>query len=105
MGAHIGRTSKFLRKTLGLKQREMAEQLGISVVHYCNIENGKAHPSPDLLERYKDLWDVDLHVLGWSLYGDVSKLPAPLQEAATAIAKSWKHELKKKLGHHRQVAD
>src|SRR3954453_18141810 len=105
MGLYIGRTSKFLRETLALRQREMAEHLGISVVHYCNIENGKAHPSPELLSRYKDIWEVDLHVLGWSLFGDVSKLPAPVQEAAATISKSWKRELKKKLGHHRQVAD
>jgi transcriptional regulator with XRE-family HTH domain len=105
MEPYIGRTSRYLRKALGLKQREMADQLGISVVHYCNIENGKAHPSPELLSRYHDLWEIDLHVLGWSLYGDVSKLPVALQEAAASIAKSWKRELRRKLGCRRQVAE
>jgi transcriptional regulator with XRE-family HTH domain len=105
MESYSGRTTRYLRKALGLKQREMAAQLGISVVHYCNIENGKAHPSPELLGRYRDIWDIDLHVLGWSLYGDVSRLPRPLQDAAAAIAKSWKRELRKKLMEQGQIAD
>ena len=105
MESYIGRTSKFLRKSLGLKQREMADQLRISVVHYCNIENGKASPSPELLNRYREIWEIDLHVLGWSLYGDVSKLPVPLQEAANSIAKTWERELGRRMGRHRQVAE
>ncbi len=105
MESYSGRATRYLRKALGLKQREMADQLGISVVHYCNIENGKAQPSPELLSRYRDIWDIDLYVLGWSLYGDVSKLPRPLQEAAASIAETWKRELRKKLMGHRQTAD
>jgi transcriptional regulator with XRE-family HTH domain len=105
MGPYLGQATRFLRQSLGLKQREIADQLGISVVHYCNIENDKSHPSPELLARYRDIWDVDLHVLGWSLYGDVSKLPPPLQEAAASIAREWKRELRRKLGRPRQVAD
>jgi transcriptional regulator with XRE-family HTH domain len=105
MNSYLGRTSQYLRNSLGLTQREMASQLGISVVHYCNIENGKAHPSPELLGRYRDIWDIDLHVLGWSLYGDVSRLPTALQNAAAAISRSWKRELRRKLKKDRQVVD
>jgi transcriptional regulator with XRE-family HTH domain len=105
METYSGRATRYLRKALGLKQREMASCLGISVVHYCNIENGKAHPSPELLSRYRDIWDIDLYVLGWSLYGDLGKLPRPLREAAAAIAKTWKRELRRRLTSPHQLAD
>jgi len=89
---------------LGLKQKDMAEELGISVVHYCNIENSKTVPSPELVDRFRELWDVDLHVLGWSLFGDTSRLPRPLQESAAKIAETWRRELSKKAGfRHRQL--
>lgn len=103
MSLYVGRTSLFLRQKLGLKQKEMASELNISVVHYCNIENNKAQPSAELLERYRELWGIDLHVLGWSLYGDVSKLPAALQKSAAAIAKTWEQELRKKMAKYREV--
>ena len=103
MSLYIGRTSQFLRHKLGLKQKEMADELGISVVHYCNIENNKAQPSAELLERYRELWGVDLHVLGWSLYGDVDKLPAPLRKSAAAIAKTWEREIEKRMVKYRKV--
>ena len=105
MSVYVGRTSRYLRKCLGLKQREMAEELGISVVHYCNIENNKAVPSPELINRYREVWDVDLHVLGWSLYGDTSKLPPPLQESAAKIADAWRRELRKKMLAYRKIAN
>jgi len=105
MSVYVGRTSRYLRKCLALKQREMAEELGISVVHYCNIENNKAVPSPELINRYREVWDVDLHVLGWSLYGDTSKLPLSLQESAAKIADAWRRELRKKMLGYRKIAN
>lgn len=96
MGVSLGKTSLYLRNCLELKQKEMAEALGVSVVHYCNIENGKSLPSAELVERYRELWNVDLHVLAWSMFGDVSKLPRPLQESAARLADLWKRELAKK---------
>jgi len=104
MSLYVGRTARYLRECLGLKQKEMAEELGISVVHYCNIENSKAVPSPELVDRFREIWDVDLHVLGWSLFGDTSKLPLPLQESAAKIAKIWRRELSKKVG-FRKIAN
>ncbi len=105
MGIPLGKTSLYLRNCLDLKQKEMAEALGISVVHYCNIENGKSTPSPELVDRYRELWDVDLHVLGWSMFGDVSKLPRPLQVSAANLAEHWKRELAKKTVLQRNGAE
>ena len=89
----LGRTAKHLREAKGLTQREAAEQLGVTVVHLSNIENNKSTPSPALVDRYRNLWGVDLHVLAWCLYGDVKKLPAAIRKPAEALAKAWSKQL------------
>lgn len=93
---NIGRTAKYLRSTKGITQRAAAELLGISYVHLCNIENGNASPSPDLLARFSEVWEVDLHVLSWCLHGDISKLPKAVQRPMSELAKAWRSELEKR---------
>ena len=93
MAIKLGKTARYVRKMHGLKQKEAAEKLGISVVHLSNLENDKAAPSTDLLDRYRECWGIDLYVLAWCLYGDVKKLPAALQEPMAAIADVWQREL------------
>ena len=89
----LGRTARHLRETKGLTQREAAEQLGISIVHLSNIENNKSMPSPALVDRYRHLWGVDLHVLAWCMNGDVKKLPPAIRKPAEELAKAWSKQL------------
>lgn len=89
----LGETARYLRDSLGLSQRAAAEQLGISYVHLCNIENNKAMPSPNLLARFRELWDVDLYVLAWCLHGDAEKLPKALRKPMAELAKAWQQQL------------
>ena len=44
-----------LRIELGMKSQEMAEQLGVSRVHYSNIENGKVDPTFLFIEKLETL--------------------------------------------------
>src|SRR5437763_1670244 len=90
---HLGKTARYLRERKGLSQRAAAEALGISQVHLSNIENNKAVPSPNLLERYRQLWGVDLYVLAWCLHGDASQLPEAVRGPMLELAKAWKKEL------------
>jgi transcriptional regulator with XRE-family HTH domain len=89
----LGKTAKHLRETQGLNQRQAAEKLDVSVVHLCNIENDKALPSAALIERYRELWGVDLYVLAWCLHGDVKNLPAAIRKPAEELAKAWGKQL------------
>ena len=53
-----------LRVELNLKAQEMAKKLGISRVHYSNIENGKVDPTYEFIEKaekilgVKDVWEL-----------------------------------------------
>jgi len=78
---------------LGLTQRAAAEALGISCVHLCNVEKNKAVPSPALLERFRELWNVDLYVLAWCLHGDADKLPEPLRKLMGDLARAWQEQI------------
>lgn len=88
----LGRTARLVREADGLTQKEAAERLGVSSVHLCNIENNKAAPSAELLSRYQRLWNVDLYVLAWCLFGDVSSMPQPVQDAARQLADAWRQQ-------------
>lgn len=39
------------RKRLGMTQKQLAEQVGISQAHICNLEKEKEQASPDLAKR------------------------------------------------------
>jgi transcriptional regulator with XRE-family HTH domain len=86
---YLGKTARSLRESLGLTQQQMAERLGITNVHLSNVENNKAFPSQGLIDRYRDLFDIDLYVLAWCRHGDVDKLPQAVREPATRLAQAW----------------
>jgi transcriptional regulator with XRE-family HTH domain len=90
---HLGQTARYLRERKGLSQKDAAEALEISQVHLSHIENNHAVPSPNLVDRYRQLWGVDLHVLAWCLHGDPDDLPAAVRKPMRELAKAWKREL------------
>ena len=51
---------KELRKNKGLKQREIAELLGVKQNTYSDWENGKTEPSFENLIKLADLLEVTL---------------------------------------------
>src|SRR5437879_4690236 len=95
---HLGKTAKYLREQKGLTQRQAAEALGVTQVHLSNIENNRALPSSKLLDRYRELWAVDLYVLAWCLHGDLRRLPKAVREPMRQLADAWQRELGKLAG-------
>lgn len=93
----IGRAARYLRESLGLSQRKAAERLEITPVHLCNIEKGRSLPSPELLEAVRKLWQVDLYVLAWCLYGDHDQLPRPMRKATRSLTKAWRNHIQGSL--------
>jgi len=90
---HLGKTAKYLRERKGLTQRVAAEALGITQVHLSNVENNKSVPSAKLLDRYRELWAVDLYILAWCLHGDPSRLPKAVRGPMRELADAWRRQL------------
>ena len=98
----IGTTAKNLRKTLGWTQSETAKALEISNVHLCNIEKNRSQPSQDLLDRYRQLWGIDLYIFHWCESGQIDKLPVSVQEAAAELSKAWQERIEYLVEHQRR---
>jgi transcriptional regulator with XRE-family HTH domain len=90
---HVGKTARYVRERKGLTLRAAAELLDISHVHLCNIENNHAVASLQLLEKMKEVYGVDLLVLGWCLYGDLNRLPPAVRGPMKALGEAWMKEL------------
>lgn len=89
----LGGTARHVRDKLRLTQNQVAEALGITVVHLSHIENDKASPSRSLVDRYRELWNVDLYILSWCMNGNVESLPEAVREPAARLAEAWTQEL------------
>jgi transcriptional regulator with XRE-family HTH domain len=89
----LGKTARRIRESKKLTQKTAAEALGITTVYLSQIENDKAHPSQSILDRYKELWGVDLYILAWCLYGNPDDLPAPVRKPMRELAKVWIEQL------------
>jgi transcriptional regulator with XRE-family HTH domain len=98
----IGTTAKRLRESLGWTQRETADALSISCVHLCNVENNKSQPSQCLLDRYSELWGVDLYVYAWCQQGNFEELPPPMRAAASTLARAWKKRIETTVDERRK---
>jgi len=92
----MGEAIRYVRETKGLTQRAAAELLGVSDVHLCNLEHGKARPSAQLLNKMRIEWDVDLYILSWCLYGDLQRLPKAVRRPMKRLAEAWRAELETK---------
>lgn len=90
----IGLVAKELRESLGWTQRRLADALGVTDVHICNIENGKSQPSQSLLDKYQDLWGIDLYVLAWCQQGNLESLPPNARQAAATLTAAWNRQIR-----------
>lgn len=90
----IGDIARELREQLEMSQKDAADALGITQVHLCNVEKNKSKPSPSLLDRYRELWGIDLYVFAWCQHGNVKKLPAAMRAAASALADEWQSRIR-----------
>lgn len=56
----LGIRIKELRIRQGMKQAEVAEKAGIAAKHQSYIETGKNYPSSKLIEKYAEIFNIDV---------------------------------------------
>jgi len=69
----IGSILKFLRNNLGVKQKDIAEKVGIAQQTYAGYESGKHEPSIELAIRLASLYGVTLDFIAGRYHGDVEQ--------------------------------
>lgn len=60
---NVNRNVRFIRESRGIKQAELAKSVGISQNHLSQIETGKRSVTTQLLERFMEVFDIDLTAL------------------------------------------
>lgn len=60
---NIGKNIRNLRKSKGIKQKDIAKQAGISNSFLCDIEAGRNQPSISTLLRIADALEIDVTTL------------------------------------------
>jgi transcriptional regulator with XRE-family HTH domain len=89
----VGKAARYLRERLALSQREAAAKLQISYVHLSNLENNKAAPTRKVLEKFREIWGIDLYVLSWCMDGDLKKMPQTFREPVRRLTDAWKKQI------------
>lgn len=90
---YLGSTARRIREHKQLTQKAAAEALGITSVYLSQIENNKAVPSQAILDKYRELWGVDLYVLAWCLHGNTDELPEAVRKPMKELARIWTEQL------------
>jgi len=93
MAINLGMAARDLRDRLGLNVRDAAVELGISYPHLSNVENGKASPSPKMLEKFHDAWGIDLYMYALVFFSDDRETPKGLKAPLKALTEGWKRHI------------
>jgi transcriptional regulator with XRE-family HTH domain len=65
----IGSNLKYLRKRIGITQKEIADKIGIAQQTYAGYENGKHEPSIELMIRLADVYEVSMDYITGRFWG------------------------------------
>lgn len=77
---------KYLRKTLKLTQKKLAQKLCISITSIGEIEQGKYKPNCDFLENISRVFNVNLY---WLFFGEGKMFLDPAELAADQPGHSY----------------
>jgi transcriptional regulator with XRE-family HTH domain len=56
-----------LRKSEGLRQRDLAEQAGVCSTYICQLETGQSRIGADVARRIRDAYRREMNNLGFTL--------------------------------------
>lgn len=102
---NLGAAAKSLRGRLELSQRAAADELGISFVHLCNIENERASPSPEIIERFRIAWGIDLYMVAVCMFGDPERFAPELRRPMANLRIAWERQIAKLIDSRRRPPD
>lgn len=97
MPIKLGKAAQDLRQKLKLSLRAAADELGVSYVHLCNVENCKASPSPEMIEKFHAAWGIDLYMYALAFFSDDREIPKELRGPIKALEAGWRQHILKLL--------
>lgn len=101
----IGKAVNYLRESLGLSLRRAANELGISFVHLCRIEHGDASPSPEILEKFRARWGIDVYMVAVCLFGDPNRFPPGVRGPMRSLRRAWEKQIAAAIAERRKNSE
>lgn len=98
----LGNAARELRLRLGLTVRGAADELGISFVHLSKIENKRSSPSPEIIDRFRQAWGIDLYMFAVCNFADASAFPEGVAHPLERLKAAWEGEIKKLIRRRRK---
>ncbi len=89
----MGPAIRKMRLAKGLSAAKAASELGCSQSTISNIENRVYAISPALIQRIEDAWGINVYILCWCAYGDLSRLPEGCRESMRELTEIWRNEI------------
>jgi transcriptional regulator with XRE-family HTH domain len=93
-----------LRSRLDLSVREAAKELGISYVHLSKIENGHTSPSPEVIDKFRSAWGIDLYMFAVCNFADPNAFPESVTAPLERLRSAWEREIKTIIRRRRREA-
>jgi transcriptional regulator with XRE-family HTH domain len=82
-----------LRSRIGLSVRRAADELGMSYVHLSNIENKKVSPSPEVIDRFRQAWGIDLYMFAVCKFSDLEEYLERVARPLERLRAAWEREI------------
>lgn len=102
MPSNMPATCKTLREKFGLMPYEMADALGLSRDFYNKFEASRGvgdygELTARAVDKFRDKFDIDLHVADWAWHGDINDLPKSLRWMTSKLTDTWEKDLREKI--------
>ena len=101
--ATLGRTIRTIRERIGESPDEMAAKLALDPAFLARLESGDETPMPWHIERFDEVYSVNLWTAMWCFFGDNTKLPEAVQRSASAITAMWDQDMAEYFGRHQDT--
>ena len=101
---NIGTTIRIVRELAGIRQVDLAREIGISKNYLCLIEKEKKEPSLRLLQELSLRLDVPVYVFLWNPSGE-SQDGDEMDSASSALDRLFWEVIQRKVRRRHKIQD
>ncbi len=98
MDAPLAKATRELRERFGFEQIELAERLGMTNIHPCNLEAGRSTYSVHVVRKLSDIYGIDVYLYTAVTFVPLNCYATPLRENIRSMRMLMASEVAKAVG-------
>lgn len=98
MDAPLAKATRELRKRYGTGQIDLADRLGITNVHLCNLEAGRSTYSVHVVRELSDIYGFDVYLYTAVTFVPLNWYAKPLRPHILAMRAAMEGLIRKQIG-------